>query len=240
VFLAADGRRLDRHGAGADRPQDGPPGRDRQDRHAPTRCGTRSSSPHWMQEYRCGTRRRPPRTPIRGRRCGTTGPAAAWTGTQPTSSLPTSQAPLGNPRVLGRTLPSGGHDRQTAALGRNPSRTTASTCARTADLDACAQNGTAAATAPEGLFCGAVPARAGMDTTCWHAPACPVRRDHPEAGLTRTRKAVASLRGTCPPRTRRRRAGSGRLGNAAGRRRPGDRGVYSVPVVSAKISSAIW
>jgi len=31
----------------------------------------------------------------------------------------------------------------------------------TADLDACAQNGTTAATAPEGLFCGAVPARAG-------------------------------------------------------------------------------
>jgi hypothetical protein len=57
----------------------------------------------------------------------------------------------------------------------------------------------------------------GMDTTCWHAPACPVRRDHPEAGLTRTRKAVASLRRTCRPRTRRCRAGSGRLGNAAGR-----------------------
>jgi hypothetical protein len=46
-------------------------------------------------------------------------------------------------------------------------------CARS-DLDACAQNGTAAATAPEGLFCGAVPARAGMDSTCWHAPACPL------------------------------------------------------------------
>jgi len=25
----------------------------------------------------------------------------------------------------------------------------------------------------EGLFCGAMPARAGMDSTCWHAPACP-------------------------------------------------------------------
>jgi integrase/recombinase XerD len=36
VFLAADGRRLDRHGGRADRPQDRPPGRDRQDRHAHT------------------------------------------------------------------------------------------------------------------------------------------------------------------------------------------------------------
>jgi len=35
VFLAADGRRLDRHGAGADRPPHCPPRRDRQDRHAP-------------------------------------------------------------------------------------------------------------------------------------------------------------------------------------------------------------
>lgn len=71
--------------------------------------------------------------------------------------------------------------------------------------------------------------------------ACPLyTRDHPETGLTHTRKAVASLGRTCPARTRRCRAGSGRLGNAAGRRRRGDRGVYSVPVVSAKISSAIW
>ena len=31
--------------------------------------------------------------------------------------------------------------------------------ARSADLDACAQNGTAAATAPEGLFCGAARSR---------------------------------------------------------------------------------
>jgi hypothetical protein len=44
------------------------------------------------------------------------------------------------------------------------------------------------------------------------------------------------------PGTRRCRAGSGRLGKAAGRRRPGawGLGVYSLPVVSAKISSAIW
>ena len=35
VFLAADGRRLDRHAGRTDRPQDRPPRRDRQDRHAP-------------------------------------------------------------------------------------------------------------------------------------------------------------------------------------------------------------
>jgi hypothetical protein len=68
----------------------------------------------------------------------------------------------------------------------------------------------------------------------------PVPRDDPETGPTHTRIAVASHAEPARPRTRRRRAGSGRLGNAAGRRRPGDRGVYSVPVVSAKISSAIW
>src|SRR5690348_6795432 len=54
-----------------------------------------------------------------------TGPAAAWTGTRPISSLPTSRAPLGKPARTG-TLPSGGHDRQTAAHGSNPLRTAAS------------------------------------------------------------------------------------------------------------------
>jgi hypothetical protein len=33
----------------------------------------------------------------RGPRCGSTGPAAAWTGTPPTSLRPTSPAPYGNP-----------------------------------------------------------------------------------------------------------------------------------------------
>jgi hypothetical protein len=44
--------------------------------------------------------------------------------------------------------------------------------------------------------------RAGSRRDGYDLLACtglpPVRRDHPEAGLTRTRKAVASLRGTCP------------------------------------------
>jgi hypothetical protein len=100
LFMAADGRRLDWHGAGRIvRRRPAGPGSPRPSRL--TRFGTRSSPPPWMPGCRCGTCRRPPRTPIRGPRCGTTGPAAAWTGTQPTSSLPTSQAPLGNPRVLG-------------------------------------------------------------------------------------------------------------------------------------------
>jgi integrase-like protein len=45
---------------------------------------------------RCAMSRRPPRTRTRGPRCGMTGPAAAWTGTPPTSSPPTSQAPSGS------------------------------------------------------------------------------------------------------------------------------------------------
>jgi integrase/recombinase XerD len=67
VFLAADGRRLDRHGASGSsaRPRAGP-GSPRPSR--PTRSGTRSSPPRWTPGCRCGTCRRPPRTRIRGRR----------------------------------------------------------------------------------------------------------------------------------------------------------------------------
>jgi len=50
------------------------------------RSGTRSSRLRWMPGSRCATCRRPPRTPIHAPRCGTTGPAAAWTGTPRTSS----------------------------------------------------------------------------------------------------------------------------------------------------------
>jgi hypothetical protein len=62
----------------------------------PTRFGTRSLPPRSTPECRCGTCKRPPRMPIRGPRCGTTGPAAAWTATRPTSSPPTLRAPPGN------------------------------------------------------------------------------------------------------------------------------------------------
>jgi hypothetical protein len=99
VFLAGDGRRLDRHGAG------------RIVRKVARRTGIgKAVTPHtlrhafitaarsWMPGYRCGTckRRRRPRTTIRQ-----SGPAAAWTGTRPTSWPPTSRVPPGNPRGLG-------------------------------------------------------------------------------------------------------------------------------------------
>jgi len=96
VFLAADGRRLDRHGAGrivrktARKAGIGKTV-------TPTRCGTRSSPPRSTREFRCVTSKKPPRMLTRGPRSGTTGPAAAWTGTPPTSSPRISRAPPGNP-----------------------------------------------------------------------------------------------------------------------------------------------
>jgi site-specific recombinase XerD len=71
VFLAADGRRLDRHGAGrivrktARRAEIGKAV-------TPTRSDMRSLPPRWTPGYRCATCRKQPRTPIRGPRCGTT------------------------------------------------------------------------------------------------------------------------------------------------------------------------
>jgi integrase/recombinase XerD len=65
LFVAADGRRLDRHvprGSSA-----GPPAaRGSPSRSAPTRCGTRSSPRRWTPGCRCGMSRKPPRTPIPG------------------------------------------------------------------------------------------------------------------------------------------------------------------------------
>jgi len=104
VFLAADGRRLDRHGAGrivrkvarcaaiskAVTPQ---------------HSGTPSSLPRWMPGFRFGTCKRPPPTPTRAPRCGTTGPVAAWTGTLLISSPPTSRAPPGNRHRLKQLCP---------------------------------------------------------------------------------------------------------------------------------------
>ena len=66
----------------------------------PTHCGMRSSPPRSTRESRCETSRKPRRTLIRGRRSGTTGPAAAWTGMPPTSWPPTSRAPPGKKRHL--------------------------------------------------------------------------------------------------------------------------------------------
>ena len=95
VFLAADVRRLDRHGAGriVARPP-AVPGSARPSRL--TRSDMRSSLPVLMPGSRCATCRKPRRTPTRARRCGTTGPAAASTGMPPTSSPPTLPEPPGN------------------------------------------------------------------------------------------------------------------------------------------------
>ncbi|MGH3303226.1 MAG: tyrosine-type recombinase/integrase [Streptosporangiaceae bacterium] len=89
VFLAADGRRLDRHGAA------------RIVRRVARRAGiAKPVGPHtlrhaiitevlpvvWTPGCRCGTCRKPPATPIREPPCVTTGPEHLWTGMPPISS----------------------------------------------------------------------------------------------------------------------------------------------------------
>ena len=111
VFLAGDGRRLDRHGAG------------RIVRKTARRAGiAKTVTPHTLRhafitaaldagvplpDVQEAASHADPRTTMR---YDMTGPAAAWTGRPPISS-PTSQAPPGNPRGL-RSLPPGGHGRQ--------------------------------------------------------------------------------------------------------------------------------
>jgi site-specific recombinase XerD len=98
IFLAADGRRLDRHGAA------------RIVRRVARRAGiTKTIGPHtlrhaftprrWMPESRCEMCRRLHLTPIRGQLCVMTGPGPRWTGTRPTLWPPTSLEPPG------KTLP---------------------------------------------------------------------------------------------------------------------------------------
>jgi len=134
VFLAADGRRLDRHGAG------------RIVRKTARRAGiAKTVTPHTLRhafitaaqgrgvplrDVQEAASHADPRTTMRYQ----SGPAAAWTGTQPTSSLPTSQAPLGNPRVLGELcrLAATTARRQLSAVIRHGPQP--QTCARTADL----------------------------------------------------------------------------------------------------------
>ena len=101
LFLAADGRRLDRHGAGRIVGTTA--------RHAGI---TKKVTPHtlrhafitasWMPGCRSAMSRRQPPMRTRGRRCGMTVAAAAWTGTRPTSSPPTSQALHGKGVPAGR------------------------------------------------------------------------------------------------------------------------------------------
>ena len=124
VFLASDGRRMDRHGAGrivrkvARRAGIGKAVTPHTLRHAFITAALDAGVP--LRDVQEAASHADPRTTMRYDRA-----AAAWTATRPISSPPTSPAPLGNRRVLG-TLPSGGRDRQTAAHGRNLSRTAVS------------------------------------------------------------------------------------------------------------------
>src|SRR3954447_5495030 len=100
VFLAADGRRLDRHGAG------------RIVRTTARRAGiTNNVTPRTLRHafitaaLDAGVPLRDAQEAalpmrIRGRRCGMTGAAEAWTGTPRTSLPPTLRAPPGNARRL--------------------------------------------------------------------------------------------------------------------------------------------
>ena len=77
------------------------------------------SLPVWMPGFRCATCTRPPHTLTRERRCAMTGPAAAWTGTRPTSSPPTSQACTVKAHCPGDAPPdSGSHPPGGAARSR--------------------------------------------------------------------------------------------------------------------------
>ncbi len=62
----------------------------------------------------------------RGRRCGMTGPGAAWTGTRHTSSPPMSQAPPGKGMSAGKLCPRR-QPRGGATRGANPDHHTAVT-----------------------------------------------------------------------------------------------------------------
>ncbi len=94
IFLAPDGRRLDRHGAGRIVRRAAPASPSAWDR---THCGTLSSPRPSTPGCRCGTCRKPPPTPTPAPPCDTTGPGRPWTGTPHTSSPPTSPAPPGKP-----------------------------------------------------------------------------------------------------------------------------------------------
>ena len=113
VFPARDGRRLDRHGAGrivrrmARQAGIGKAVTPHTLRHAFI-----TAAPVWMPGSRCATCKRPPRTLTREQRCAMTGPAAAWTGTRPTSSPPTSQALHGKGVPAGNAPPDGGCPRR--------------------------------------------------------------------------------------------------------------------------------
>jgi site-specific recombinase XerD len=99
VFVAADGRRLDRHGAG------------RIVRKTARRAGIgKAVTPHTLRHAfitaaqvpgsRSAMSKKPLHMLTHVPRCGMTGRVAAWIGTRLISSRPTSRAPPGNPRGL--------------------------------------------------------------------------------------------------------------------------------------------
>ena len=110
VFLAADGRRMDRHGAG------------RIVRKTARRAGiAKTVTPHTLR-HAFITAALDAGVPLRDvqeaashadpePRCGMTGPAAAWTGMRPTLSPPTSRAPPGNGTPAGAASPGSGSGR---------------------------------------------------------------------------------------------------------------------------------
>ena len=96
-----------------------------EEQHPPARRLTHSA---WLEHCslpvltpgsRCATSRRQHPMPTREPRCGTTGPAAAWTGTPPTSSPLTSQAPHGNRRTGREMLRLAGSRRPELAADAN-------------------------------------------------------------------------------------------------------------------------
>jgi len=96
LFVAADGRRLDRHGAA--RIVRKVTRRAGIAKHvSPHTRGMRSSPPPSTPGCRCGTCRRPHPTLIRAPRCAMTGRGPALTGTPPTSSPRSSPGQPGNP-----------------------------------------------------------------------------------------------------------------------------------------------
>jgi hypothetical protein len=113
-----------------------------------------------MRGSRCATSHRQLHMQIRGRRCGMTGPAAAWTGTRRTSSPPTSQAPLG------RGTPAGGRPRPTApAAGRGRPQDEAITYG-----DAGTNANRRSGRQPGSPDSAPLPRRNGRSAWCWRPP----------------------------------------------------------------------
>jgi integrase len=125
VFLAADGRRLDRQGGGrivrkvARGAGIGKAVTPHTLRHAFITAALDAGVP--LRDVQEAASHADPRTTMRYDR-----PVATWTGTRPTSSPPTSRAPPGNRRGL-RTLPPGGYGRLAEGHGSNWSQIAAST-----------------------------------------------------------------------------------------------------------------